>query len=281
MFMASVDQEEKVNVVLYGAPMDYTTSFRPGARFGPARVREISEGIEEYNYMYDRDLVEAGFFDAGDVECPFGNVQRSLVAIGAETKRILDQGKLPLMVGGEHLVSLPAIERVHEKYPDLLVLHFDAHADLRTDYMGEPLSHATVMGRVLDRLGPKRIYQFGIRSGTREEFALGRAENHFYPGVVLPALLQVLPTLGNTPIYISIDIDVMDAAYVPGTGTPEAGGISSGEMLQAIHAMRHLNVVGMDIVELAPVLDVGDVTALLVAKMVRDSVLAFGKGVTP
>ncbi len=279
-FMGSLSQEEQASLVLYGAPMDYTTSFRPGARFGPTRVREISDGLEEYSYRLDRDLSEAGFFDAGDVECPFGNVERSLNAIGRETRRILSAAKLPLLVGGEHLVSLPAIEAVYERYPELIVLQFDAHADLRADYMGEVKSHATVMGRVLDLLGPQRIYQFGIRSGTREEFALGRRDNFFYPGTVLEPLLSVIQALGSVPIYITIDIDVLDSAHVPGTGTPEAGGITSSELLEAIYAMQGLNVVGMDIVELSPVLDTNDSTALLVAKLVRESMIAFGKGVT-
>ncbi len=278
-FLESQEDYDNASLVLYGAPMDFTTSFRPGTRFGPQRMREVSNGLEDYSPLLDRMLSEVAFYDAGDVELPFGNVSLALEEIEGATRSIVNDGKFPLLVGGEHLVSYPAIKVLAEKHPDLVVLHFDAHADLRDHYLGERNSHATVIGQVVKLIGGKNVYQFGIRSGTREEFTFARANTNFYPHAVLDPLVKVLPEIGNRPIYCTIDIDVMDPAYVPGTGTPEAGGITSREMLQVIYALKAKNMVALDIVELSPVLDLSDVTSLLVAKLVRESILAFGKDV--
>lgn len=276
-YLASGDNYDQASLVIYGAPMDLTTSYRPGTRFGPRRAREVSEGLEEYSHVLDKQLSEIAFYDAGDVYIPYGNVERGLQGIKAAAMQIFADNKFPLLIGGEHLVSLPAIEAAHAKYEDLVLLHFDAHTDLRDEFHGERNSHATVIGHAAKLVGGKNVYQFGIRSGVREEFAYARKHMHIYPGEVIEPLMRILPELGNRPIYCTIDIDVMDSAYVPGTGTPEAGGISSREMLQVIYALKEKNVIGMDIVELSPVLDVSDITSLLVAKMIREAVLTFGK----
>lgn len=277
-FLGNSDDYARSSIVLYGAPMDFTTSFRPGTRFGPRRVREISEGLEEYSPMLDRALSEVVFYDAGDVEFGFGNIEAALRKIGQAAERFFTDNKFPLMIGGEHLVSLAPIKEAFKKYPDLAVLQFDAHADLRDEYFGEPHSHATVIGNVAKLIGGKNVYQFGIRSGTRQEFEFGRENTNFYPYQVLDPLQKALAGLGDRPIYVTIDIDVVDPAYAPGTGTPEAGGISSWEMLQVIYALKEKNVIAMDIVELSPVLDSQDITALLVGKLVREAILAFGSG---
>lgn len=273
-FIGSTDDYESAQTVLFGIPMDFTTSFRPGTRFGPARTREVSEGLETYSPYLDRDLNDIKFFDAGDVEVHFGNVTSSLENGKRMTEEILNDGKKPFMLGGEHLVSLPVIEAVAAKYPDLVVLHFDAHTDLRDEFWGEKLSHATVMKKAIDYLAePSRLYQFGIRSGTAEEFAWARENLNFYPFEVLTPFMQVRDSLEGRPIYVSIDIDVVDPAYAPGTGTVEPGGCTSNDILQVVHNLRGLDVVGFDIVELAPALDHSDITALLVAKLVREALL--------
>ncbi|ABO49035.1 agmatinase [Desulforamulus reducens MI-1] len=276
-FMGSSQDYSNSSVVLVGAPMDFTVSFRPGTRQGPQSIRQVSIGLEEYSVMLDRDLADYAYYDAGDVAIPFGHVLESLERISKVVGNIVQDDKFPLVLGGEHLVSLPVIEQVVKKHPGLKVLHFDAHADLRQDYMGQTLSHASVMRRVTDLVGSQNIYQFGIRSGTREEFDYARGNTRMYPGKVLEPLKQVLMELSGHPVYITLDIDVVDPAYAPGTGTAEPGGCSSAEILEAIHVLKDLNVVGMDLVEISPVYDHSERTALLGAKLVREAILAFGK----
>lgn len=275
-FMAARDRYEDARAILFGIPMDFTTSYRPGARFGPGRIREASYGVEEWSYHQRADLRDRAFYDLGDVAVVYGQVQEALDRAYAVARQIVGDGKVPFMLGGEHLCTVPVVRAVAERYPDLVLLQFDAHADLRDDYLGNPLSHACAMRRCLDFLPPDRLYQFGIRSGTRDEYEFGRTRCHLYPREVLAPLQRLVPALRGRPVYITIDIDVMDPAYAPGTGTPEPGGISSREMLDAIAAMAGLQVVGFDVVEVAPQLDETDRTAVLAALLVREALLAFG-----
>lgn len=276
-FMGSTDDYNNSDIVLVGAPMDFTVSFRPGTRQGPQSIRQVSIGLEEYSVMLDRDLANYQYFDAGDVSLPFGHVAESLQRIGQVVGQILKDGKFPLVMGGEHLISLPVIEQVAAKYPGLKLLHFDAHADLRENYMGQPLSHASVIRRAVDLVGGKNIYQFGIRSGTREEFAYARENTNMFIGKVTEPLKKLLPDLQGSPIHITLDIDVVDPAYAPGTGTAEPGGCSSVEILEAIYMLKDFNVVGFDLVEISPVYDHSERTAILGSKLVREAILAFGK----
>lgn len=274
-FIGATDDYEAAQTVVYGMPMDWTTSFRPGTRLGPRRIREVSIGLEEYSPYVDRELGDIRFFDAGDIPLPFGNPARSLEMIEAFVGRWLDDGKLPLGLGGEHLVSYAAIKAVFGRYPDLAVVHLDAHTDLRDEYEGETWSHSAVIKKVAGFVRPERIYQFGVRSGMREEFAYARAHTRFHPFEVLEPLLRCLPELQGRPVYITLDIDVLDPAHAPGTGTAEAGGISSRELLAAITAMRGLQVAGFDLVEVAPVLDPTEQTQIVAAKIVREALLSF------
>lgn len=272
-FIESQRENGDVSHVIFGVPFDGTTSFFPGTRLGPARVREVSDGIETYSPLLDRDLLDRRYFDAGDLDLPFGNPGAVLDRVERATRTIVDEGKKPLMLGGEHLVSLGAIRALHEAYPDLVVVQFDAHADLREDYLGEPLSHATVMRHTARLIGPNNLFQFGIRSGTREEFAFGRDETRFFPHSVLPALEKVMDELRGRPIYLTIDIDVLDPSVAPATGTPEPGGGTFQEIQAAIFLFDELNVVGCDLVELCPPAEQGVVTALVAAKIVRELIL--------
>lgn len=275
-FMAATDDYQAARAVLFGIGQDFTTSYRPGTRFGPGRIREASYGIEEFSYHQRRDLNDVSFFDLGDVSVVFGHVEESLRRAHIVCRQIVTDGKIPFMMGGEHLVTLPCVQAVYEAYGnDLVLLQFDAHADLREEYLGNPLSHAAVMRRCLDFLPAKNLYQFGIRSGTADEYRLGAEQCNLYPLDVLEPLQRVLPDLKGRPVYITIDIDVMDPAYAPGTGTPEPGGISSREMIEAIGVMSGLQVVGFDVVEVAPGLDHTDRTAVLGAKLIREALLAF------
>lgn len=274
-YMGSQPNYQQAKLVLVGAPMDFTTSYRPGTRMGPQQIRSVSYGLEEYSIYLDRELNQCQYIDAGDVVIPFGNVTTGLNNIGQTINQILIDGKFPLLLGGEHLVSLPAILQVAERYQNLAVLHFDAHADLREDYLGETNSHATVMRRVADAIGGKNIYQFGIRSGTREEFQYAHQHTNMFVNELLEPLAKVVPKLQGRPVYISLDIDVVDPAYAPGTGTPEPGGCTANEIIEAIHMLGTLNVVGMDLVEVNPMLDHSERTAMLAAKLVREIILQF------
>ncbi|MEC0244958.1 agmatinase [Paenibacillus chitinolyticus] len=279
IFIAASEDYASSRAVLYGMPMDYTVSFRPGSRFGPARIREVSIGLEEYSPYLDKSLDEVKYFDAGDLMLPFGNAGRSLDIIGEYVRGLLSDGKFPLGMGGEHLVSWPVIREVHAKYPDLALIHIDAHADLREQYEGEPLSHSTPIRKAAELIGGKNVYQFGIRSGMREEFEYARKNLNLYPFEVLEPLKKVLPELAGRPVYLTIDIDVLDPSAAPGTGTAEAGGITSKELLAAIHAIAgsELNIVGADVVEVAPVYDPSEQTQIVAAKLIREILLGLVK----
>jgi agmatinase len=279
VFIRSHGNYEESQAVIYGMPMDWTVSFRPGSRFGPARIREVSIGLEEYSPYLDRLLEEITYFDAGDIPLPFGNVEGSLDAIRSFVSKVLADGKFPLGLGGEHLVTWPVIQAVYETYKDLVIFHFDAHTDLRDHYEGYPYSHSTPIKKACNLIGGKNVYSFGIRSGMKEEFEWAKENMHLYKYDVLEPVKQVLPTIGNRPIYLTIDIDVLDPAHAPGTGTTEAGGITSRELLDTIHFMANngANVIGCDLVEVAPVYDHSEMTQIVASKIVRELLLSFVK----
>ncbi|GGJ02718.1 agmatinase [Alicyclobacillus cellulosilyticus] len=274
VFIGATQDFAAAQAVIYGMPMDWTVSFRAGTRLGPARIREVSVGLEEYSPYLDRDLSEIRYFDAGDVPLPFGNPEKSVGALHRYASTLFAAGKLPFGLGGEHLASLGPILAAADAYPDLRVLHIDAHTDLREDYEGERLSHATVIRRVCERIGPERVYQFGIRSGTREEFSWARANTRFFPFALFDPLRQVLGELRGHPVYVTWDIDVFDPAFAPGTGTAEHGGISPQEAFAAIGLLRELRVVGLDLVEVSPQIDPSELSQILAAKLVRELLLA-------
>lgn len=256
--------------------MDYTVSFKPGTRFGPQAIRTASLGLEEYSVYLDRNLKEKKYYDFGDLILPYGNVEKSLDIIGNAAKEILEDGKKPLFLGGEHLISAPVIKEVYKKYGDeLVVLHFDAHTDLRTEFFGEENSHATVLRKASDFINNKNMYHFGIRSGIKEEFEFSYKNTNMFLFNVVEPLKSVLEYIKSKPIYITWDIDVLDPAYAPGTGTPEPGGITSKEAFNAIHILKDLNVVGMDLVEVSPDYDHSGITSILAAKLIRESILSF------
>ena len=263
--------------VLFGAPYDSTTSFRPGTRFGPAAMRAESFGIETYSPLQDRDLVDdTAVFDSGDIELPFGAPTPALKLIERRARQILKDGKRPFLLGGEHLVTLGAVRAVAEKYPNLHILHFDAHADLRDDYLGNPLSHACVLRRCHDLLGDGRIFQFGIRSGTREEFRFmkdGHVTTEPFTLTTVEKVVRKLPK--GVPVYLTVDMDVIDPSEFPGTGTQEAGGVRYLELLAAVRQiLGKLNIVGLDNVELSPALDPTGRSTALACKFLREELLA-------
>ncbi len=274
-FMGSLDDYHGADVVLVGAPMDFTCSFRPGTRFGPQKIREVSTGIEEYSVYMHQSLEYSRYFDAGDLELPFGNVEKSLDIIGKACEQIYADNKFPLFIGGEHLVSLPLIEQAYKKYgDDMVLLHFDAHADLREDYMGEGHSHASVIRKVCSFMKGTNIYQFGIRSGAKEEMQFAKNNTNMYLFEVVKPFMEQIEKIENRPIYVTMDIDVVDPAFANGTGTPEPGGCSSREILKVASHMKRLNLIGFDLVEVSPHYDNSDRTALLAAKIIREIILS-------
>ena len=277
-FIGANSDYASAGIVLFGAPYDSTTSFRPGTRFGPAAMRAESFGIETYSPYQDRDLEDVRVHDAGDLELPFGAPDRALGMIEEKAAAILDDGKVPFLLGGEHLVTLGAVRAAAKRFPDLRIIHFDAHADLRADYLGVTLSHACIIRRCHDLLGDGRIWQFGIRSGTREEFAFMKA-GHV---VAEPFTLKTLPQTSfpeGTPVYLTVDLDVLDPSEFPGTGTQEAGGLKFAELLSALcEILSRFNVVALDNVELSPPIDTTGRSTALACKLLREELLAMPKG---
>lgn len=275
-FLGCDNEYSEAKLVIFGAPFDSTTSYRPGTRFASKTMRGESYGIETYSPYQDRDLEDIAVFDGGDLELPFGNTIRVLEEIEACAAQVVKDGKLPVMIGGEHLVTLGAVRAALQKFPDLHVIQLDAHADLRENYLGERLSHATVMRRIWDLTGDGRLFQFGIRSGEKSEFEF--AKNHtFLNKFNFADLDKIVERLSGKPVYFTLDLDVLDPSAFPGTGTPEAGGVSFPELLNAILQISKLNIIGCDINELSPVYDQSGVSTAIACKILREILLAFGE----
>ncbi|MDE5577473.1 MAG: agmatinase [Oscillospiraceae bacterium] len=271
-FIACDCDYSEANTVIFGAPFDSTTSYRPGTRFGSRAIRGESYGIETYSPYQDKDLLDCKIFDAGDPELPMGSSDMALEQIEDIAAEILADGKRPFMLGGEHLVTLGAVRAVHKKYNDLYIIQFDAHADLRDDYLGVKNSHACVMRRCHELVGDGHIYQFGIRSGEREEFRFA-AEHTKMHKLTLDGIEKAAEELRGKNVYVTVDMDVLDPSEFPGTGTPEAGGARFGELLNALLSLKELNIVGMDMNELSPPYDPSGISTALSCKLLREMLL--------
>ena len=277
-FIGCEAEYDEADIVLFGAPFDGTTSYRPGTRFGPQAIRQESYGLETYSPYQDKDLTDMAVFDSGDLELAFGNVERVLLDIEGRTRKIIEDGKIPFMIGGEHLVTLGGVRAVAERYPDLHIIHFDAHTDLRDDYLGETLSHASVIRRCHDILGDGRIFQFGIRSGDRSEFEWAKEGHVFTNKFNFEGLESVLEQIGEKPVYLTLDLDVLDPSVFPGTGTPEAGGVTYVQLLEALLAVcEKTRIVGLDMNELSPTYDMSGISTATACKLVRELILAIKK----
>jgi agmatinase len=270
-FMGSLKSYDESKSVMLGVPMDFTSSFRPGSRFAPQKIREVSYCLEEYSVYLDKRIDEALFYDCGDLDLPFGDTSKSIEIIQSAVMEIINDEKFPLFIGGEHLITLPVLRCLYNKYGnELAVLHFDAHADLREGYLGVPDSHASVMRRACEFIPGRNIYQFGIRSGEKNEFEFAEKNTNMFRFEVLKPLQEVISQMGKRPVYVTLDIDVLDPAYANGTGTPEPGGITSKELFEAVYLLEGLNLIGFDLVEVCPPYDQSDRTAVTAAKVIRE-----------
>lgn len=277
-FLGCESSYEEAEIVLFGAPFDSTTSFRPGARFGSSAIRHESFGLETYSPYLNRDLIERTIFDGGDLELPFGSTEKALAMIENTTERILSDGKLPFLLGGEHLVTLGAVRAAARHYPELCLIHFDAHTDLRDEYLGVKLSHASVIRRCHDILGDGRIFQFGIRSGEKDEFQWAKEHTELHP-FGFDGLSETAEALSEKklPVYFTIDLDVLDVSVFPGTGTPEAGGVTFMELHRAMKTVTEkCRVIGCDMVELSPGIDPTGASTATACKAVREMLLMLG-----
>lgn len=277
-FLGCDSEYEEADIVLYGAPFDSTTSFRPGTRFAGAAIRNDSYGLETYSPYQDKDLTECKIFDSGDLELPIGDSVVVLDRIEERADEIFKDEKRPFLIGGEHLVTLGAVRAAIKKYPKLHIIHFDAHTDLREDYLGVKLSHACVLRRCWELLGDNRIHQFGIRSGEREEFMWAKEGHTDLHPFSLDGLQDTIDKLKGAPVYFTVDLDVLDTSYFPGTGTPEPGGITFKELMCGVtDVCSKLNVIGCDVNELCPPYDSSGVSTAVACKIIREMLLAVSK----
>ncbi|HHW92936.1 MAG TPA: agmatinase [Clostridiaceae bacterium] len=263
---------ETSRFVIFGVPFDGQASFRPGARFGPSAMRRDSWGLESYSPLLDRDLEDIGVTDLGDLELPCGSVTESLLRVQQAFTTYIEDGKIPVMVGGDHSMTLAGIRAVAKQYETFHVIHLDAHTDLREDYLGDPFSHGSVMRRAHELLGNGRIHSFGVRSGLREEFAFAREHLYFYPFTLDQAGLAI-DVIGEAPVYVTIDLDILDPSVCPGTGTPEPDGVSFSELRRALSIFGKLRVVATDIMELSPPCDLSGASTAVACKLLREWLL--------
>jgi len=278
-FQSCKSDYDESDVVIFSVPMDWTTSFRPGTRFAGNQVRVDSFGIEWYSPYRDANLKNFKTSDIGDLDLPIGDVENSLNVVYETSKKIFEDNKFPVMIGGEHLVTLPVLQAAKEKYDNLHVIHLDAHTDLRESFFGRELSHATFMYHAHKFLGDHTIYQFGIRSGDQHEFEW--AQKHIHQRkLVFEGLDQAVESLKHVPVYITIDIDVLDPSVVSGTGTPEPGGMQYKDLLWAFEQFEKLgHIVGCDLVEFNPYLDPSGASTAVAVKTIRELVLILQKNI--
>ena len=255
---------EGSDIVMLGMPFDGTVSYRSGSIFAPEQIRLASWGLEEYSPIFDKHLEDCNFHDAGDLEFPLGNTQKSLDLIEENVRQIYKDGKRVFGIGGEHLVTYPEINAVSEFYDDLAIVHFDAHTDLREEYMGEELSHSAVIRLSTRKVKPENIKQIGIRSGMKEEFEFMKKHN------TLAKTYSDLESLKNKPVFVTVDLDVLDTSIMPGTGTPEVGGLEFNELIGWFKYLKDFNIVGADVVELAPDYDSSGASTAVATKVIRE-----------
>lgn len=263
-WMGQNPEYETSKIVMLGLPFDGTVSYRPGSRFAPEQIRLASWGLEEYSPYFDKHLDDVNFHDAGDLEFPLGNTYKTLNVIQKNVEEIYRDGKKVFGIGGEHLVTLPEIKAVSKFYNNLAIVHFDAHTDLREEYIGEEMSHSAVIRHSSKIVGAENLRQIGIRSGMKEEFEFMKKHN------TLVRKFSDLDALKGKPIFVTVDLDVLDTSIMPGTGTPESGGLTFNELVEWFKYLKDFNIVGADVVELAPDYDASGASTAVATKVIRE-----------
>ena len=263
-WMGQNEDYNSSSIVMLGLPFDGTVSYRSGSHFAPEQIRLASWGLEEYSPHFDKTLEDVNFHDAGDLEFPLGNTYKTLDVIEQNVEDIYRDGKRVFGIGGEHLVTLPEIKAVSKFYDNLAIIHFDAHTDLREEYLGEEMSHSAVIRHASKIVGPQNIKQIGIRSGMKEEWEFMKKYN------TLAHKYSDLDELRGKNIFVTVDLDVLDPSVMPGTGTPEAGGLEFNELAGWFEYLKNFNIIGADVVELAPDYDASGVSTAVATKVIRE-----------
>ena len=276
IFMGSKNKELTSKIALFGVNYDGTTSFRPGARFGPSSIRAMSYGLETYCPYFNSDIDEIKFMDFGSLNISFGGPEPIISKVKLATSKLMGLGLKPILMGGEHTISIGSVAAATEYYSDLIVLQIDAHADLREEWLGSRFNHACTMKRCLEILPSKKLFQIGVRSGTKQEFQELKKEKRLLSlekdqsTLYMESALK--PFLG-CPVYITLDLDWFDPSVLPGTGTPEPGGYYWKDFQKILNILKKHNIVGADVVELSPNLDPTGISSILAAKVVRSLII--------
>jgi len=267
----------EARIVLFGIPFEGRVNLRKGADGGPRDLRLASDSIETYSPLLDRDLEDLALADIGDCELPDGAPPREQLDAAREQMTAWWRPELrPFMLGGDHTATVPVVEVLAGFFPDLRVVQFDAHPDLRESFLGERYNYASAMARVMDVVPPERVYQVGIRTGAREEYA--RRRPRFFPGFEidpLDAVRSFLPELRGHPVYVTIDVDVLDPAEAPGTGSPEPCGMRVAELIEAVRLLAGPEIVGGDLVEVAHAWDPSGRTGIAASWVIREALLSW------
>jgi agmatinase len=263
-------------IVLFGIPFEGSVNLRTGADHGPRDLRIASDSIETYSPALERDLEDLAIADLGDCELGSGTPREQLTRAREEIRAFWRPGVLPVMLGGDHTATLSVVEVLAPAIPDLRILQLDAHPDLREEFLGERYNYASAMARVMDVVAPERVYQVGMRSGAREEYR--RKAPHVFPAhAVRPveAVRGLVPELARHPLYVTIDVDVLDPSEAPGTGAPEPCGITASELVEIVRLLEPCRIVGTDLMEVAQAFDPSGRTGITASWILREAILTW------
>jgi len=275
-FIACQAALAEARIAVFGIPFEGTVNLRHGADRGPLDLRVASDSIETYSPALDRDLEDLTMADIGDCELGSGTPREQLLRARDEVAAFWRPGLVPVMLGGDHTATVPVIEVLAAAIPDLAILQLDAHPDLREEFLGERYNYASAMARVMDVVPPERVYQVGMRTGAREEYQ--RKAPHLYPShAVHPveAVRGLVPELARRPLYVTMDVDVLDPAEAPGTGSPEPCGLRASELVEIVRLLAPCQVVGTDLVEVAHAWDPSGRTGITASWILREAVLTW------